>query len=86
MYIVTGSLIYDSDKNEYKVGELIGQGGFGNVFRIMRDDIVLAVKTLQPNITNPMDYKSFINEANNAVEIRHKNVIEYYFFNDGIHM
>ncbi|KAA0229788.1 serine/threonine protein kinase [candidate division KSB1 bacterium] len=85
MIIMTGTIIYDADGNEYQVSEFIGNGSFGNVYKITRqaDNNVFALKTLQTPLGDNTELKAFLNEGNLAMSVSHQNVIKYLYFHDG---
>jgi len=84
-YIVTGSSIYDNNKDEYEVLEPIGSGGFGIVFKLKRkkDSAIFALKTLQVGFSQKEYIDSFRHEGESAITIRNENVLQYLFFHDG---
>lgn len=84
-YIITGSSIYDNNKDEYEVLESIGSGGFGTVFKLKRkkDVTIFALKTLQVGFSQKEYLDSFRHEGESAMNIRNENVLQYLFFHDG---
>ncbi|MFH1800157.1 MAG: serine/threonine-protein kinase [Candidatus Omnitrophota bacterium] len=85
MIIKPGVIVYDKDKNSYKIINSIGSGGFGSVYKIEKesDKSSWALKTLLENYQDEKLLKGLINEGNTAVKISHPNVIKYQFFHDG---
>lgn len=85
MLVVPNTKVFDGDKNEYVVGEPLGQGGFGLVYQLKRtsDKTDWALKTITPSFGDESAMRSFLNEGQQAVKIRHPNVIAYQFFHDG---
>ncbi len=85
MLITSGTIVFDSNKDEYKVLEFIGNGNFGNVFRIERctNNDIFALKTLLTPFADQETLRSFKNEGNLAVKVSHKNIIKYNYFHDG---
>lgn len=85
MYLSIGSKIKDGKGEEYILDEIIGQGGFGYVFKAHRetDGKVFAVKTLLPFFNDKTGFVSFQNEINVAQEIQGDNIISYEFANSG---
>ncbi|MGH7222145.1 MAG: protein kinase domain-containing protein, partial [Gemmataceae bacterium] len=65
----------------YEVLQLLGQGGFGIVFRAFDDMLhrVVAVKVLSPQLaaTSPAR-KRFLREAQSSAQVRHENVVQTY--------
>lgn len=51
MFLSIGSCVMDEQKNKYILDDIIGQGGFGFVFKAHRDidGEVFAVKTTLPS-------------------------------------
>jgi len=85
MIIMIGTPVYDADDNEYQVSDFVGNGSFGNVYRIRRivDNSYFALKTLQTPFGDGVELKAFLNEGNLALGISHQNVIKYFYFHDG---
>lgn len=85
MNIILGSVVYDAKDDEYVVLEFLGNGNFGNVYKLKRknDGEIFALKTLLASFTDDKDLKMFINEGNHATKVRGTHVITYYFFHDG---
>ncbi|MBI2578638.1 MAG: serine/threonine protein kinase [Candidatus Aenigmarchaeota archaeon] len=84
-YIIEGSIVQDGRKNEYEVLELLGSGGFGNVFKLKRksDGEIFALKTLQVGFSAQEYIDSFRHESEAATTISNANVLKYVFFHDG---
>ena len=85
MIITIGSCIKDDKENSYCLTEIIGEGGFGYVYKARRekDGACFAVKTLQNNFLSEDMYLSFQKEANQSKLIDSENVIKYIFIHDG---
>lgn len=85
MIITTNMVVYDKDRNSYKVLEEIGSGSFGCVYSIEKksDKSKWALKTFLSEFPNEMTSQMFKNEGNQAMKVSHKNVIKYTFFHDG---
>ena len=83
--IKKGDIIYDREKQKYKIVKLIGKGGMGYVFLAERlsDKQQFAVKTLLIYMDEDSDYKALINEANLAEKVNHVNVISHIYFHNG---
>jgi eukaryotic-like serine/threonine-protein kinase len=83
--ILPGVSVYDDNRNEYEVIEMIGHGSFGFVFKII-DKVnkkYFALKTLPTNFPSQNAYNAFINESIMATKVSHKNAIKYFFIHDG---
>src|SRR5262245_32818326 len=65
----------------YEVLQLLGQGGFGIVFRAFDEVLhrVVAVKVLSPQVaaTSPAR-KRFLREARSSAQVRHEHVVQVY--------
>ena len=65
----------------YEVLEVLGQGGFGIVFRAFDETLqrVVAIKVLAPQMaaTSPAR-KRFLREARSSAKVRHENVVQVY--------
>src|SRR3954451_14039028 len=65
----------------YEVLQVLGQGGFGIVFRAFDDVLhrVVAVKVMSPQLasTSPAR-KRFLREARSSAKVRHENVVQIY--------
>jgi eukaryotic-like serine/threonine-protein kinase len=85
MVIMSGSRVFDAEGREFKVGDFLGQGGFGAVYKVesVDDKRVLALKTLTIPFSDSDELRAFINEGTNALTIKNTNVISYEFFHDG---
>lgn len=85
MLITSGSLVKDKCGNIYTLNEMIGNGGFGNVYKAHRqtDNKIFAVKTLLPAFETPDTYRSFQNEIEQAALVKSEYVIHYEYAHDG---
>ncbi len=85
MFLNVGSVIKDDNENIYFLDSIIGQGGFGCVFKAHRkkDGAIFAVKTTLPSFDNIESSLSFQNEICLATKVIHENVIKYEFVHDG---
>lgn len=85
MILTVGLSVKDDKDNLYILDELIGQGGFGYVFRAHRkkDESVWAVKTTLPSFDDSSSVLSFKNEIRLAANVTGKNVIRYEYVHDG---
>ena len=65
----------------YEVLQVLGQGGFGIVFRAFDEVLhrIVAVKVLSPQMaaTSPAR-KRFVREARSSAQVRHENVVQVY--------
>lgn len=85
MIIMNGSSVFDANGNELKVGEFIGKGGFGAVYKVsyIPNGELLALKTLTLPFSNGAELDIFLNEGSKALGIHHDNVIDYRYFHNG---
>lgn len=85
MILNTGSTVKDNNDNIFLLDTIIGQGGFGCVFKAYRqkDGAIFAVKTTLPSFGDVESSLSFQNEINLATKINDDNVIKYEFVHDG---
>ncbi len=79
------SFVKDDKDNIYILDEIIGQGGFGYVFKAHRknDNSIFAVKTTLPAFGNSSSVISFKNEIRTASKVFGENVIRYEYVHDG---
>ena len=65
MIITIGSVVKDDNENTYRLTEVIGQGGFGTVYKAIResDSKLVAIKTLLQSFSSDDDFQSFKNEV-----------------------
>ena len=85
MFINIGSIVKDDKGCNYCLDEMIGQGGFGYVFRGRRkeDGNNFAIKTMLPSFSDNDSLIAFQNEMNVAREIAGDNIISYEYVHDG---
>lgn len=85
MLLTVGSSVMDADGNVYVLDEIIGQGGFGYVFKAHReiDNYVFAIKTMLPSFGKTSAAEAFKNEIQSAVGVRGENIIHYEFVHNG---
>lgn len=85
MIITIGSKIKDEKENTYTLTEELGHGGFGCVYKAIRDldKSVYAVKTLLYSFGNETAVKSFKNEIKLSSQINGEHVIHYIYAHDG---
>jgi non-specific serine/threonine protein kinase len=85
MIITIGSVVKDNKDNTYKLTEVIGQGGFGTVYKAIRekDSKLFAVKTLLQSFSSDDDFQSFKNEVSLAQIVSGENIINYEYVHNG---
>lgn len=85
MFLTIGMKVNDNKGNAYILDKIIGQGGFGYVFKAHRetDGSVFAVKTTFPAFASPDSELSFKNEMQTAMKVSGSNVIRYEYVHDG---
>jgi eukaryotic-like serine/threonine-protein kinase len=65
----------------FEVMEVLGQGGFGIVYRALDESLqrVVAIKVLAPQLaTTSPARKRFLREARASAQVRHENVVQVY--------
>ena len=74
-----------NNKEEYKVEERIGGGGFSSVFKIKKidDGEYYALKTFSSDFADKIELETFKNEISKSMQVESKNTVKYLFFNDG---
>lgn len=85
MIIQPNSFIYDSENNEYKVIEPLGNGAFGYVYKVQKqsDNSIWALKTLPSNFPSQEQLQAFINESSMAINVNGENAVKYIYIYDG---
>lgn len=80
-----GSCVKDGENREYVLDEIIGQGGFGYVFKSHRknDSYVFAIKSMLPSFNDKSTETAFNNEIQSAIKVKGDNIIKYEFVHDG---
>lgn len=63
---------------ELKIGECVGGGGFGQVFKGIFCGNTIAVKKLLLKSISSELHKDFVNEATIMAKCRHPNIVEFY--------
>ncbi|OBZ14591.1 hypothetical protein A8L34_11750 [Bacillus sp. FJAT-27264] len=83
--IAPGVTVFDELEEEYEVTEMIGNGSFGFVYKIIKksDESIFALKTLPTNFQSQEAHLTFVNECKLAMNISHKNTIKYLFVHNG---
>lgn len=80
---LTDVLMPGARAGEYIIGELIGHGGFGQVYEAVHPIIGkrAAVKVLSREFCeNPEQARRFVNEARAVNTVRHKNIVDVFSF------
>ena len=78
--IEKGKIVFDNNGNKYLVGKEISKGGaFGRVFEISKNDKKYALKALHERF-ELQDIIAIKNEYNSIKNLKHDNIIEYYYF------
>lgn len=85
MMLTVGSSVKDDENRVYVMDEIIGQGGFGYVFKAHRksDNFIFAVKTTLPSFGDSSAEEAFKNEIQSAAGIKGENIIRYEFVHNG---
>lgn len=85
MILSDGAIVRDDSGNEFVVGQVLGQGGFGTVYKCQSKDgsTVFALKTLPVAYADSDSLRAFQNDAQTATKLSHPNVIHYHFVHDG---
>lgn len=85
MVITIGSKIKDGDGNLYILDDILGSGGFGNVFKARREDTgeVFAVKTLLSSFESQESVLAFEKEVQQSLLVSSDHVIKYIFTHNG---
>src|SRR5437773_516257 len=76
-----GELTAGDTLGRYKLGEVIGEGGMGRVFkaRDKKRGRTVAIKVLHPKFAKQEDTaKRFVREAKVISEINHRNIVEVF--------
>ncbi|ORY44454.1 Pkinase-domain-containing protein [Rhizoclosmatium globosum] len=62
-----------------KLGEAIGKGAFGTVFRALHLDTgqVYAVKQIKTNLMNPIELRDIMSEIDLLKNLYHENIVSY---------
>lgn len=84
MDIRIGSTLTGPNDTDIIVDELLGQGGFGQVFGgHLPDNTRVAIKTVLTSSLDPDELAALQNEANLAKDINHPNVVRVLYVNSG---
>ncbi len=85
MVITTGTKIKDGKQDFYILDQVLGQGGFGCVYKAHRekDGQIFAVKTLLSSFESQDTILSFQKEIAQAKLINSEHVIKYIYIHDG---
>lgn len=85
MIVTIGSRIKDDDCNKYILDDLLGSGGFGNVFKAHRekDNAIFAVKTLLSSFVSKESVLAFEKEIQQTSLVSSDHVIKYIYTHNG---
>lgn len=85
MIITIGSKVKDGEGNVYTLTKEVGHGGFGCVYKAVRDadKTIYAVKTLLYSFGDESTANSFKNEVKLSSEVSGEHVIHYLYAHDG---
>ncbi len=85
MILLPGSKIKDDKNNSYILSGILGNGGFGAVYKAHKEDdkSIVAVKALLSTFDNEEGLLSFKKEIKQTTLISSTNVIKYYYVHDG---
>jgi len=85
VFLNVGSTVKDNTGNTYYLDQIIGQGGFGYVFKAHRekDNCTFAVKTTLPSFGDASLAFAFKNEIESASKICCDNAIRYEYVHNG---
>lgn len=85
MILNVGSSVKDNKNNLYILDKIIGQGGFGYVFKAHResDNAIFAIKTTLPSFGESASMSAFKNEIQSALKLVGDNIIRYEYVNNG---
>ena len=65
-------------KNIYEVDCLIGQGAFGEVYRVKHKFLGYQALKLLKTTDHKNNFEDFINESKNLININHENIVRLY--------
>jgi serine/threonine protein kinase len=85
MNISPGITIYGKQNEEFLVGDAVGHGSFGYVYKISRksDETLFALKTIPFGFSDKEIEIAFRHEGTLAVGIDNPHVVKYDYFHDG---
>lgn len=85
MILTVGNSVKDDKGHEYILDEIIGQGGFGYVFKAHRkgQNSVFAIKTMLPSFENDSAEQVFKNEIMSSRGVKGDNIIRYEYVHNG---
>jgi serine/threonine protein kinase len=85
MMLTIGTSIKGNGDDSFTLDEIIGQGGFGYVFKAHRssDNATFAVKTMLPSFANSTTAEAFKNEMLLAGKVKGENIIRYEYIHAG---
>lgn len=76
------SVLTNSTVGEYRVADLLGAGGMGEVYRAVHSKIgrTVAIKVLSQTVNSPQFVERFLNEARIQASLHHPNIATLYDF------
>jgi len=85
MVISLGTKVFDNQENSYILDEILGSGGFGNVYKAHceNDGTIVAIKMIDNIFDNDDAFLSFQKETNLVKLIASENIIKYLYVHDG---
>lgn len=85
MVITLGTKVFDNQRNSYILDEILGSGGFGNVYKAHceNDGTIVAIKMIDNIFDNDDAFLSFQKETNLVKLIASENIIKYLYVHDG---
>ena len=85
IFIKKSDFVFTHDKNDkftndYKVGDVIGKGSFGEVKKCVhiKTKAKRAVKIIDKDMLNPFEQKSLIEEIEILKSLDHPNILKIY--------
>ncbi len=84
--VTIGTTFLGPNSETYKIKDFLGKGGFGEVYRAVGESSgkVVAIKLLPlGSLSSPDSKTALLQEMRAAQQIKHPNVVEVLFFNDG---
>lgn len=87
MILTEGDIVFgETAEDEFEIIRFVGSGAFGDVYKIARksNQEVFALKTIRSEMLDPDATKALRNEGALAKNVLHENVIQVFFFHDGL--
>ena len=83
--VLINSDVFDNDNNKYTVKSILGEGGFGQVFKVINQKTKepFALKVTKSNGMRKNEFDTLINEGMLSTSIDSNNVIKVKYFHDG---